>query len=342
MSASARQEKTTIAFPQAISAPCASTELVHAWMPALESFRARRPHFDANVGAFAVFAQRGPGLVHLVHDGALPVDAPHAIAIGRHACCDVVFDDACVALRHVLVLVSPSADGVFSIEALDLRTDAGIGLDGRLSSGVVAKGVVQFVIGSVNVVVMALSPADLGPLYPDELEVRLSANGARAIRGLADVKKERLLLLSSSDSAHRLSDRERERIRENTRVGRMRPFDPRDAPYMRTAGNKSAVLVRAREDEWVDGIVLGRYTRCDLHGTLERDDEVSRVHALLIARADACFLIDLGSTNGTSLIDVRTRKVRAYLREGTRLARLEALDEILLGNTRVVVRMDEI
>ncbi len=48
-----------------------------------------------------------------------------------------------------------------------------------------------------------------------------------------------------------------------------------------------------------DGILLGRYARCD--GTLADDASVSRVHALLIQLDDTLCVIDTASTNGTAL-----------------------------------------
>jgi pSer/pThr/pTyr-binding forkhead associated (FHA) protein len=46
-----------------------------------------------------------------------------------------------------------------------------------------------------------------------------------------------------------------------------------------------------------DGILLGRYARCD--GTAMDDNNVSRVHALLIQLGDSLLAIDLASSNGT-------------------------------------------
>jgi hypothetical protein len=48
-----------------------------------------------------------------------------------------------------------------------------------------------------------------------------------------------------------------------------------------------------------DGILIGRYARCD--GSFGDDPSLSRVHALLIRIGDALIAIDVASTNGTCL-----------------------------------------
>jgi pSer/pThr/pTyr-binding forkhead associated (FHA) protein len=47
-----------------------------------------------------------------------------------------------------------------------------------------------------------------------------------------------------------------------------------------------------------DGILLGRYDRCD--GAAHADSGVSRVHALLIQLGEQLVAVDLASTNGTA------------------------------------------
>jgi hypothetical protein len=51
-----------------------------------------------------------------------------------------------------------------------------------------------------------------------------------------------------------------------------------------------------------EGILLGRYARCDAHG-LCSDDSLSRVHALLLQVDDRLLVIDIASTNGTREVD---------------------------------------
>src|SRR5262249_45254037 len=48
-----------------------------------------------------------------------------------------------------------------------------------------------------------------------------------------------------------------------------------------------------------EGVLLGRYSRCDGAGGLADDATLSRVHALLIQLDDIVLLIDTASSNGT-------------------------------------------
>lgn len=56
-----------------------------------------------------------------------------------------------------------------------------------------------------------------------------------------------------------------------------------------------------------DGILLGRYHRCD--GRVADDASLSRVHALLIQLDDTLCVIDTASTNGTALVDQPTARL---------------------------------
>ncbi len=50
------------------------------------------------------------------------------------------------------------------------------------------------------------------------------------------------------------------------------------------------------------GILLGRYERCDTHGaSVLDDDNISRVHVLIIRIDDVVYAVDTASTNGTYL-----------------------------------------
>jgi hypothetical protein len=62
-----------------------------------------------------------------------------------------------------------------------------------------------------------------------------------------------------------------------------------------------------------NGILLGRYERCDGHGSriLARRG-ISRVHALIIAVDGAPHVLDLGSTNGTWIDGAEIRVARLH------------------------------
>jgi hypothetical protein len=65
-----------------------------------------------------------------------------------------------------------------------------------------------------------------------------------------------------------------------------------------------------------DGVLLGRYARCDR--TVVDDESVSRVHALLIQIGEQLVVIDTASTNGTARPDREPERVQA-IEQGTEL-----------------------
>ena len=75
-----------------------------------------------------------------------------------------------------------------------------------------------------------------------------------------------------------------------------------------------------------DGVLLGRYARCDAAGIID-DPSLSRVHALLIDVEDAFLVIDTASRNGTRLRSGRRAGHRARRRHRARprLANARAL-----------------
>lgn len=88
------------------------------------------------------------------------------------------------------------------------------------------------------------------------------------------------------------------------------------------------IVFRPDREGLARGFLLGRYGRCAAPGTIEWDDKMSRVHALLFAVGDDVYIADLGSSNGTR---------HAVLGE-LRLKHIENGDELWLGDTRVVVQ----
>ncbi len=74
-----------------------------------------------------------------------------------------------------------------------------------------------------------------------------------------------------------------------------------------------------------DGVLLGRYGRCDATDATGEDGSMSRVHALLLQTGDRLLLIDTASSNGTHVDGVASR-----------LTMIDQDTEVLLGKkTRV-------
>jgi hypothetical protein len=63
-------------------------------------------------------------------------------------------------------------------------------------------------------------------------------------------------------------------------------------------GPRRSGQIRIGHDELHDGVLIGRYDRCDSASLID-DPSLSRVHALLIQVDDCVMMIDTASTNGT-------------------------------------------
>jgi hypothetical protein len=94
------------------------------------------------------------------------------------------------------------------------------------------------------------------------------------------------------------------------------------AGTLELVGPRNRGTIRIGHDELRDGVLLGRYARCN-NAQLADDPSLSRVHALLIQIDDAILAIDTASLNGT--------------REGdqpkARLIQLQGDTELVLGTS---------
>jgi hypothetical protein len=73
--------------------------------------------------------------------------------------------------------------------------------------------------------------------------------------------------------------------------------------------------IRIGHDPLKDGVLLGRYARCDGAGGLADDATLSRVHALLIQIDDSMLVVDTASSNGTWEHGERPRS-RVFMLDG--------------------------
>jgi hypothetical protein len=85
-------------------------------------------------------------------------------------------------------------------------------------------------------------------------------------------------------------------------------------------GPRNRGTIRIGHDELRDGVLLGRYARCN-NAQLADDPSLSRVHALLIQIDDAILAIDTASLNGT----------REAHQAKARLIQLQGDTELVLG-----------
>jgi len=268
-------------------------------------------------GAYPAFADRcraidEPGLALIAVDESTGravgmaclrarVDRHVTAIVGRHDRCDLYLDgNERLALRQLAVVLDPvrdwragSADVSFRI--LDLRTSDGmLDEEERTLRGLRSEGPAMVRCGGYAIYALPLGdPTDWPPsaseawdcmperVYHDELArvpeasivrplVHSFAHGTTVVTRMAGPRDTGMRLVSGRDHAGRL--------------------------VVRSA--RGSVAIDIGHQALREGVLLGRYPRCDGPWLCE-EESLSRVHALLLLVGDRLLVIDLASTNGT-------------------------------------------
>jgi hypothetical protein len=282
---------------------------------------------DLFVGAYAKFAPvcRGfdePGLAVIAVDEATGqpagivklcarVQRPVAAIIGRHDRCDLYLHGRdSLSLRQLAVIVDPVKSwerGATAIKyrVLDLRTsEPMVDEDGRPLRGIAAEGpAIVRCAGFVLFMLVLGDPSDwpvdaadawsMLPerVYLDELDNCAAGSLPKIRRPRFDARETFITRTNGPrDTAMRLA--------QGDGVGTLEIFTPH---------RQLSILVGA--DALKDGVLLGRYGRCDLTEAAGEDTSLSRVHALLMQFEDRLLLVDTASSNGTFERGERVRVV---------------------------------
>lgn len=244
---------------------------------------------QARPGVFAFLL--GPAGVQ----GSLWLSATEALragTIGRHGQTDLYLPDECrLSLRHCLVLVRRLGDGV-RIHVVDLGSTAGL-LDEALRPVQAVDADGHFFLhlpGSVLAFFPTGAPLPWDPGHRAPFE----SLAPRVPTEHAAPPGPRWGASSSRDTLTSVLAREGPLVagagllrRDEASVGRL--------VFRSGEQLQRTVVGRAALDR---GVVIGRDERCAGSEVLS-DDNVSRVHALLLRRDGQTFLADAGSTNGT-------------------------------------------
>lgn len=271
---------------------------------------------DLFVGAYARIADRcraidEPGLAVVAVDqhtgeaaGMLTLCArvgrPVSAIIGRHDRCDLFLHrNEQLSLRHLALVLEPVASwerGPVKVRyrLLDLRTSEGmIDESGKPLRGLLADGPAIVRVGGYALFVLPVGdPSD----WP--------ASGADAWSILPA-----RMYLDEHDLAQGTAPRfqmPRAGARETYIT---RTSGPRDTGMRLAQGDLAGVLELFTPHRQLslsighaalrDGVLLGRYQRCDMTEVAGEDHSLSRVHALLIASDERLVLVDTATTNGT-------------------------------------------
>ena len=229
------------------------------------------------------------------------VQRPVAAIIGRHDRCDLYLHDReALSLRQLAVVVDPVKSwerGATSIHyrVLDLRTSQPmVDEDGRPLRGIAAEGpAILRCAGYVLFMLVLGDPSDWPDdaadawamlperVYLDEL-ANCAAGSLPKIRRPKFDARETFITRTNGprDTGMRLA--------QGDGVGTLEIFTP---------NRQLSIVVGA--DALNDGVLLGRYGRCDLTDAASEDHSLSRVHALLMKLDQRLLLIDTASSNGT-------------------------------------------
>jgi hypothetical protein len=240
--------------------------------------------------------------------------------VGRHERCDLYLDgEPALALRHLAVVVDPVRDltrgASVRYRVLDLRTDCGFTDEvGRPMRGLSVDGVA--ILRCPGYLVFALplgDPTDWPPDASDAWEM-LPERVYLAEDDRLEVKRSMLrrsLLLPSPGPRDTMMQ-----LAESSVAGLLEWIGMR-----RHRGSITVGEVALR-----DGILLGRYVRCDSSGMVD-DPSLSRVHLLLLEIDGTLLAIDTASAHGIRLAHAPAERVIAipdraelWLGGSTRLA----------------------
>jgi len=311
--------------------------------------KARKGFRELFVGAYASFADRcrevaEPGIALVAVDETTGraagiarmlarVGRHVAAIIGRHDECDLFLNGhARLALRHLAVVLDPVSDfragAQVRYRVLDLRTTDGFTDESdRALRGLRCEGPGVLRCGGHALFIMPLGdptdwPADANDawaflperVYFDELD-RSALGSVRRLPGPGRPSPE-----INNAATHRSLIVRTHGPRDTTDGSLVESGDI--AGTLELVGPRNRGTIRIGHDELRDGVLIGRYARCN-NAQLADDPSLSRVHALLIQIDDAIIAIDTASLNGT----------RASNQPKARLIQLFGDTELVLGTS---------
>jgi hypothetical protein len=244
---------------------------------------------------------RAMGLVQL----RARVDRHVAAIIGRHDQCDLFLDASDrLALRHLAIILDPVTswqprNTSVRYRVLDLRTAEGFkDEEGRTLRGVRCEGPAFLRFGGHVLFALPLGDSSDWPtsaddawsylperVYFDELDHDPQGSLPHLPPPRADLRRSFIMRTHGP---------------RDTGVGLVNNGDVAGTLELFGVGFRGVIQVGPQALR--DGILVGRYARCD-GAHLADDPSLSRVHALLIQIDDAIIMVDTSSRNGTREAD---------------------------------------
>jgi hypothetical protein len=228
-----------------------------------------------------------------------------AAIVGRHDQCDLYLSGHnSLALRHLAVILDPVQSWrrnstAVRFRVLDLRTETGFTDEhGKAMGGLLAEGPAFMRCSGHAIFVLPIgdptdwpeSASDAWAMLPERVyidELPCDPQGSLRMRRSDDRQSRRSMIFRTHgprDTATGLSMVERGDI----------------AGTLEMIGIRHRGIVSVGERALRDGILVGRYARCDSAAIVD-DSSLSRVHVMFIRVDDTLLAIDTASRNGTHL-----------------------------------------
>ena len=261
---------------------------------------------------------RPAGLVKLL----ARVQRPTAAIVGRHDRCDLFLAGSDrLALRQLAVVLAPveswERGASVRYRVLDLKTQDGmIDEENRVLRGLRAEGPAILRCGGYAIYILSLGdPTDWPQDASDAWQMLPERVYFDELERCPDGSMPRLAHLAQHRRVHDY---------ETHQSVVMRTVGPRDTGSRLVGGGDAAgtleiigphrrTALAVGHDALHDGLLLGRYHRCD---AVDPDDaSLSRVHALLLHDHDRLLVIDTASFNGTRVSGEENARVIAIDRD---------------------------
>jgi len=225
--------------------------------------------------------------------------------VGRHSEAQLFLDeDPSLSLRHLAVILHPlQAGSDVRFRLVDMRTQTGfVDEQGRRLEALEAEGPVF--IGCGRYALFCITTDDDLP-WPDDAQAGWACIPERVYLKEQPASPQRWLRRKLGAALGRRQRSAGRRTMVQTLAGPSRARrnlleqdEPRVGELQVVCeGQVSRIVVGRRAAQ--EGILVGRYDRCDTDGLeLLTEEGISRVHLLLIEIADRIYAVDVASTNG--------------------------------------------
>lgn len=229
------------------------------------------------------------------------VDRHVTAVVGRHDRCDLYLEGSDrLALRQLVVVLAPVTDwragnATVCFRILDLRTTDGM-LDehGRSLRGLRSDGPAMVRCGGYAICALPLGdPTDWPGSASDAWECMPERMYHDELARVPDASVVRELAAPNTQIVKRTA---------GPRDTGMLVADRDLAGRLVVRGPSRHTAIDIGHQSLRDGVLIGRYERCNTFGVSD-GTSLSRVHALLLLVEDRLLVIDVASTNGTRIVD---------------------------------------